>query len=679
MSKPLAQRVLLLGWDAADWQVARPLVETGRLPNLKRLIERGASGNVATLRPIISPILWNSIATGKLADKHDILGFVEPRPDGQGVRPVQSTSRRAKALWNILGQYGKRSCVVDWYASHPAEKIEGAIVTNFYRNCAPSHEPLPAACVHPPELLETLEKLRVTPGMLTPAQMACFFLDGLPEDDDPRLEAMALMVAQTASVHNAATWLAEAEDWDFLAVYYDMIDHCGHGFMEFRAPRLPHISERDFAIYGNIMDRVYEYHDLMLGRWLEIVGEETTIILLSDHGFFTGNLRPVEPDAAPFDPTVKGMRQSPLIWHRSQGMLVFSGPGIKTDMLLHGASLLDIAPTTLALLGLPVGEDMDGIPLTQIFAEPVTVEYVASHEPAHPRDGVWRDAPAEEADPWAAQEAVRQLAELGYVDFPEGEGPKMVQMAVEARQSNLVQVLSADGRNEEALVLLRQMLAAKETGSERAREVLCLLGLGRVAEAAAALERVRTLTPTHALMPLLTSWVALLEGRVEEAHELLLRAEETKENHPFVLLQLGSTYLRQCKWDSAEQVFRRVLELDEDSPEAHDGLGVALRETGRFGDAVYEHMRAASLQHDRAQTHVNLGIALTLDRQYAWAIRAFEVAGGLAPDEPFPHRCLARLHFTVTKDRARARVHAAEMLRRRARLRDRVPGLSLGA
>src|ERR1022692_347485 len=98
MSKRLTQRVLLIGWDAADWQIIHQLLEGGKMPVLQKLIECGISGKIATLQPIISPILWNSIATGKRADKHDILGFVEPSPDGNGIRLVSSTSRKAKAI-----------------------------------------------------------------------------------------------------------------------------------------------------------------------------------------------------------------------------------------------------------------------------------------------------------------------------------------------------------------------------------------------------------------------------------------------------------------------------------------------------------------------------------------------------------------------------------------------------
>ena len=118
-------KVLLIGWDAADWEHITPLLEEGLMPTLEGLINRGVMGNLATLQPILSPMLWNSVATGKLADKHGIHGFIEPDPVNGGARPYTSTSRKCKALWNILTQSGLRSNIVGWWASHPAEPING--------------------------------------------------------------------------------------------------------------------------------------------------------------------------------------------------------------------------------------------------------------------------------------------------------------------------------------------------------------------------------------------------------------------------------------------------------------------------------------------------------------------------------------------------------------------------
>ena len=84
MPEPLAKKVLLIGWDAADWKVINPLLDHGLMPTLDNFINHGVMGNLATLRPILSPMLWNSIATGKRANKHGIHGFMEPDTQNGG-------------------------------------------------------------------------------------------------------------------------------------------------------------------------------------------------------------------------------------------------------------------------------------------------------------------------------------------------------------------------------------------------------------------------------------------------------------------------------------------------------------------------------------------------------------------------------------------------------------------
>jgi Flp pilus assembly protein TadD len=86
---------------------------------------------------------------------------------------------------------------------------------------------------------------------------------------------------------------------------------------------------------------------------------------------------------------------------------------------------------------------------------------------------------------------------------------------------------------------------------------------------------------------------------------------------------------------------------------------VTLRQQGRLDDAIYEHMRAVSLLHARAESHVNLGLALAQAQQVDWALRAFHLAAEMAPNEPFPHMCLANLYHGAKKDTKKAEEHAA--------------------
>ena len=134
MGRQIAKRVLLIGWDSADWRVINPLMDSGKMPNLERLVEEGVVGNLASLHPDLSPMLWTSIATRKRPFKHGIYGFSEPFPQTGAVRPITNISRKTKAIWNIVSQVGLKSIVVGWWPSHPAEPINGVMVSDHYTN-----------------------------------------------------------------------------------------------------------------------------------------------------------------------------------------------------------------------------------------------------------------------------------------------------------------------------------------------------------------------------------------------------------------------------------------------------------------------------------------------------------------------------------------------------------------
>ncbi|MGH9413716.1 MAG: alkaline phosphatase family protein, partial [Terriglobales bacterium] len=115
MFEKLAQRVVLVAWPAAEWRTVSRLFEAGALPHLRRLVRRGVLGHLPGLFPEIEPLLYTSVATGVTADRHGILSVGECGSRKQG------SSRRTKALWNILSDAGMRSLVVNWPGQFAAE------------------------------------------------------------------------------------------------------------------------------------------------------------------------------------------------------------------------------------------------------------------------------------------------------------------------------------------------------------------------------------------------------------------------------------------------------------------------------------------------------------------------------------------------------------------------------
>ena len=240
------RRILLLGWDAADWQVIDKLLDAGQMPNLGRIVESGAIGDLATLHPPYSPILWTSIATGKRPTKHGITGFTEPTPDGRAVRPVSSLSRKGKALWNIATQSGLRSVVVGWYPSHPVEPINGVMVSDLFVKAGDGAEPvpLPPRSVHPPEWVERMDELRLSSQEISAAMLRYFVPDFAKVDQskDKRLHSLAHVIAENMNAHAAATEALEHAEWDLACLFYDGIDHISHGFSRLHPPKLPWVS-----------------------------------------------------------------------------------------------------------------------------------------------------------------------------------------------------------------------------------------------------------------------------------------------------------------------------------------------------------------------------------------------------------------------------------------------------
>ena len=445
-------KVLLIGWDAADWKIIHRLVDGGKMPNMAGFIEEGVMGNLATLSPKLSPMLWTSIATGKRPFKHGILGFTEPDPHSGGIRPVSNISRKTRTIWNILSQTGRKCVVVGWWPSHPVEPINGVMVSNHYqRAVSPYGKPWPmkAGTVHPERLARNLAELRLHPQELEVGLVMNFVpgLAGIDQEKDRRIENLARIISDCTTINRAATAIMHHEPWDFTAVYYDSIDHFGHGFMNYHPPRLPWVDEKDFELYKNVVDSGYIYHDILLGTLLDKAGPETTVIIVSDHGFHSDHLR---PRSIPREPA------GPAVQHRPYGIMAVKGPGIKRDEIIYGASLLDICPTILAVMGLPVGEDMDGKPLINIFESPPDIktipcwDEVAGNDGGHPRDTV--------IDPVEAKEAIEQLIEVGYIDRPDENAEKAADECIRELRYNEARAYMDAGFYIKAIPILEEIL-----------------------------------------------------------------------------------------------------------------------------------------------------------------------------------------------------------------------------
>jgi len=404
-------RVLLIGVDGATWHVARPMLERGELPHLAELVERGVHGDLLSMDPMTSPVLWTTIATGSVPDRHGILHFVQEDPSTGKEVPVSSNLRRREALWTILTQRERTTNMVGWYASWPAEAIQGCIVTDHLLPRAESafwpvseqEEAELGGRTHPRELLReilplvpTLEEVAISDHLAMPPPSA-----RTPEE--ARLARIFEPHRVDETRFRVISHLMARGDWDLSMVLFWGIDPMSHLFWNCMEPETWHGEPVSPLVLAANRDRIQAYYrkiDGYIGRLVEQAGEDAIVVVVSDHGFGPGSIRLVGPG-------------TPLSGdHRKEGILVAAGRPIRRGVRLDGASIVDVTPTLLYLLGLPVGADMDGHVIEGLFETPLSrpIESVASWE----REDRARAAAAPIASP-IDEEIREQLRALGYL------------------------------------------------------------------------------------------------------------------------------------------------------------------------------------------------------------------------------------------------------------------------
>jgi predicted AlkP superfamily phosphohydrolase/phosphomutase len=528
-SKP--DKVILIGLDGATWKVMQPLIDQGRLPNIAKLINNGAVGVLESIEPMNSPILWTTIVTGKSEKKHGISDFVTKTPGEYETSIVTSNLRKVKAIWNILSDYGKTVGIVNWWASWPAEKVNGFIVSErvcFWDSYHPLENPQFirnfSGLTYPNQVLSKALQLKelslrdldkevtqllgyrpfsppLTPLKRFQLQSDPVNLNSLEYNEKIAASLVPLIISRDISAVKIGHNFLNQYKPNLFAVYLWGIDGFEHLFCEFSDENYNlNIAQEHSREPNQLVHMYYQFTDRLIGELLADIDENTTVIIVSDHGFYAVknqkearifnfnfifeklgylNYKNGEIDwlntkvydytkgnnvysdneyqlslnvrgrehkgiinpGKEYDETRQGIKQGleniktidnqkifevkipevlkktegrqlpdlivkiqrhipfdtkcliagqvypvtkfilPKTWrsgHDKEGIIIMSGTHIKKGSRLKDASVVDITPTILELLGIPLGRDMDG----KVLSKAITEQYLASH-PIH--------------------------------------------------------------------------------------------------------------------------------------------------------------------------------------------------------------------------------------------------------------------------------------------------------
>lgn len=381
--EPTGRKVMLIGVDGADWRFLHPLMSAGKLPNFRRLCETGVTAPLRTLLPTWSPIIWTTIVTGVDERRHGVRDFTEMRipglshgvqrffkdpvlvPPYSGLRhiskfavetgcveivPITSYHRRVKALWNILSDHNVTVGVVNWFATFPAEAVNGVMVSDrctvVFRNGAFEPDGGEAGKVYPSTFdLELDAPLPSPDAELSNAEYYFALDDEYKGDSVPTVDDVTALTRGIQADHfsvSMATKILREYHPEFTAVYISGIDVFSHFFLK----RFP-----------DLVPRYYRFVDLQLESLLAEADDDTTVILVSDHGW---GWKVGEPFGHA---------------HAPDGVLIMSGSGVGTPgRLSTQPDVRDIAPTILALMGFPFAQDLDGRVMWEALSQDVRHE-----------------------------------------------------------------------------------------------------------------------------------------------------------------------------------------------------------------------------------------------------------------------------------------------------------------
>lgn len=124
-------RLLVIGLDGATFDLIKPWVQQGELPNIAKILQRGVHGELKSTVPPMSPPAWTSFMTGKNPGKHGIIDFTARKPYSYEIEFINARWRQAETIWKIMSDADKRVCVIAVPITYPPEKINGVMISGI--------------------------------------------------------------------------------------------------------------------------------------------------------------------------------------------------------------------------------------------------------------------------------------------------------------------------------------------------------------------------------------------------------------------------------------------------------------------------------------------------------------------------------------------------------------------
>lgn len=392
-------RVSVIAIDAGSLDFITRATAEGRLPNFGRIFDAGAVMHLATIHPTSAEAVWAAVMTGKLPLKNGVrsAGIYHLAAGGEAVQllpnycfayqlvrfgflvdePHTSATLRSRPLWSILSIHGFTVGAVAWPLTQPAPPVRGYVVSDTYLRLAAT----PSGVVDSPGVYPSDVQDEVARAV-----------ENTSEDMPPVVSASTSSTASLERRHEAAgrtdrTYdriardLAELYQPQVTLTRYQSLDPIGHYFLRYAMPSaFGDVPDAEHRALGAVLDRHYRLIDDAIGRAIGSLGPGDLLLVVSGFGMEPMGLGKRVIERVIGDRDLNGTHDA-----APDGFLMAYGASVAPSRLLTRASVLDVTPTILYFLGLPIGRDMDGYARTDLFQRAFTDERPLTFIPTYDR------------------------------------------------------------------------------------------------------------------------------------------------------------------------------------------------------------------------------------------------------------------------------------------------------
>lgn len=268
-SHKLSSKTVVIGLDSVTFDLITPWIEAGKLPNIKKLMDKGCSGVLKSTVPPLSPVAWTTFLTGMNPAKHGILDFVEPVSNSKERIIFNNRTRcRQKPIWKYLNNAGYRTVMINIPMTYPPEKVDGCMVSGMGTPSSSSEY------TYPPDLKNKLIK-----------ELGKYIIDLGGFDTNMKTDDIIKFLHKMVKNRLAATrYLLETTDWDFFMVVFMAIDRAQHKLWKYMDPEFPGVTKQEAKKYGEAILQIHQDIDAAVGTIVSCLDDNTNIVIMSDHG-----------------------------------------------------------------------------------------------------------------------------------------------------------------------------------------------------------------------------------------------------------------------------------------------------------------------------------------------------------------------------------------------------------